>query len=351
MCDQVWHSNCVGLEGITEVAITKLNKWKCHLCFDVPEKMKAKSKNNEITLKSILDKMGEMQELINRLEAKVDNNNENKNSSELNYSAALKLGKVDKNVQQLMKNQSSKPETTHKNNTERFERTLIVKSYSDKNIRNSKDVRRVVSNAYKNAAITGAFTTVKGSILLEFADKQTADTVKESWNPDLFGGNKGVVNLKPAKPAGLIKYVYQNNISEDELIEAAQSSYPNTDIELFKNKDKKFTGTIKVSFNSSEDLEAALNNTVSINNHRYIMEKYEQRPQIVRCFNCQKFAHIARVCLHEGSICGKCSSKEHSTKECMVAPKDYKCFHCGGNHETGNRKCEVIRLKTEELRY
>ena len=30
-CVQVWHSNCVGLEGITEAAILKLTKWKCPL--------------------------------------------------------------------------------------------------------------------------------------------------------------------------------------------------------------------------------------------------------------------------------------------------------------------------------
>ena len=72
---------------------------------------------------------------------------------------------------------------------------------------------------------------------------------------------------------------------------------------------------------------------------------------IVRCYNCQKFAHIARLCVYEGTICGKCSSKDHSTKECSVEPKDYKCFHCKGNHETGSKNCEVIKMKIEQLSY
>ena len=81
------------------------------------------------------------------------------------------------------------------------------------------------------------------------------------------------------------------------------------------------------------------------------MEKYEYKPQIVRCFNCQKFGHVARMCWYEGTICGKCTSKEHSTKDCTYGTKDYKCYHCEGNHETGSRKCEAIRSKLEELSY
>ena len=249
-----------------------------------------------------------------------------------------------------MKQQSTNSDkATIEEDPEKYDKTVIVKNYADKNIKYPKHIRSVVGNQYKDAAITLARTTAKGSILLEFADKETADNVVENWNPELFGGNKGAVKLKPPKPAGLIKHVHQNNVSETELIEAAQNSYPNADIELFKTKDKKFTGTIKVTFDSKEDLEMAMNDIVSINNHRYVMEKYEFKPQVVRCFNCQKFNHIARLCWYEGTVCGKCTSKEHSTKNCTVGPNDYKCFHCQGNHETGNRRCEAIKLKIEQL--
>ena len=79
------------------------------------------------------------------------------------------------------------------------------------------------------------------------------------------------------------------------------------------------------------------------------MERYKYKPQIIRCFNCQGFGHVARLCKSQNPVCGKCTSKEHNTKECTVAPNNFKCFHCGENHQTGNRHCEAIKLKTEEL--
>ena len=353
-CSQKWHIKCVGLEGLTDVPLKKLKQWCCPPCYVYPEKAKGGAKKEEATFKAILEKMEKMQQHIDRIETKVDqkNNSTSNPENKLNYNAALKLGKVEKNIQQLVKQQStSLKEVPKVKDPAKYEKTIIVKSYSDKNIKNSVDIRKAVGPVYKDAAIIEARTTVKGHILLEFADKQTAEKVIETWKPDLFGGNKGVVKLKRPKAAGLIKYVCQNDASEEEILEAAITSYPNTDIELFKNKEGRFTGTIKVTFNSEDDLNAAMNNPVYINNHRYRMEKYENRPQIIKCHNCQSFGHVARLCFSKNTICGKCTSKEHPTKDCTTLPTDYKCFHCEGNHQTGYKNCEAVKLKIEELSY
>ena len=347
-CDQVWHINCVGLEGITEGAVSKLSKWNCPVCLELPEKLK-ELEEDQNPLKMILTKMGEMQEQIHKLEEKVDTKITDQSGPKMQFNTAVQLGRVQQNVKQLVRNQVIKPKPAA-TDTDKYDRTLLVRKYKDKNISDSKHIRRVLNKQYKKAIIDNVRTTVHGSIFMEFIDKETADMVLEDWKLELFGGNEGAVKLKPEGPAAIIKHIYQDDITENNLVAAVKENYPDTEVELFKDKDKEFTGTVKVIFKSQDQLENALKNRVDINQHLYAVDRWEHRPRVVRCFNCHKFAHIARLCRHTGTICGKCSSTAHATKACTVTPANYKCVHCGGNHETGSKVCEVMKLKTEELK-
>ena len=289
--------------------------------------------------------INEMNLKIENLTAKIEakNNHQTETPAQGLYSTAAKLNKI-----VINQNRNQRSETSAINQAEKNERSLIVKKYMDKNIRNSRDIRKKVSEEFNGVAIRNARTTVGGSILLEFENKDAADKVKQDWKPTMFGGNKGVVNLKEEPPAAFIKHVYQD-ISVDDIKSQVEAQCPNSEAEPFR-KNQKFTGSIKVSFKSNEDFEAAKDNIVVINQHRYVMEKFNYQPRLIRCFNCHKFGHVARLCHQEESICGKCTSKDHKTKDCTVRPAQYKCFLCEGNHETGSRNCDIIRLKTEELR-
>ena len=105
----------------------------------------------------------------------------------------------------------------------------------------------------------------------------------------------------------------------------------------------------KVKFENEEKLEEALAGVVVINRHRYIMERFRYRPKLIQCYNCYKFAHVARLCWKVGSVCGKCASTDHPTKDCQAHHNDFKCINCGGNHESTSKYCEVVKLKLEEL--
>ena len=295
----------------------------------------------EEEMKEIKANLAEMNKKIQSLDNKVESGlTKNPGNIESRYSSALQK-KIERNVDQLVENQNRQnqgrdvaTETAEKN-----ERTLLVKRYKDKKLRNSGDIRRQVNKDFKTAAIRYARTTVGGSILLEFENKQTADKVKEEWKLDMFGGNEGIENLKQDKAAGIIKYVYHD---EDNLEEVVKDLFPGSEVELF-TKSNKFTGTIKVNFESENELEEALKNPVKINHQRYIMDKYIYRPRLVQCYNCQRFAHVARLCW-QGTVCGKCSSTQHETRACPARPTEYKCYHCDGNHASNSKDCEVGRV-------
>ena len=61
----------------------------------------------------------------------------------------------------------------------------------------------------------------------------------------------------------------------------------------------------------------------------------------VRCFRCQDFGHMARLCKRE-KRCGQCGGVGHELRECREQPK---CCHCGEGHRAGYWGCEKSKLE------
>ena len=174
-----------------------------------------------------------------------------------------------------------------------------------------------------------------------------SDEVKASWKKDLFGGNDGAFKASEQSHLGIIKHVYQDR-TEDEIKKEITDVFPDAKCDFFKNDDG-FMGIIKIKFKTEQQFEAAKQNKIKIFEQIYHVEKYKSKRRVIRCMNCQRFGHIQRLCRQENPICAKCTSEDHETRDCVVLEAEYKCHHCGGNHETGNKRCQVMIDKLEEL--
>ena len=354
-CNQKWHLQCVGLEDITEKGILKkLKNWNCFFCYEPPQKVKdkqlaEKQENEEIDeenpIKGIYRKMNEMSEKITLLSKKVEDKGEEKTT----YSkvASRQLGNnLNKLVHQL---NQEKIESHGEDEKVKQGRTIVVKRYENKNIRNSGDVRKEVNKEFPGSVIRNARTTAGGSIILEFDDADTANKVVANWKETMFGGNKGVMKGNKPRTAGIIKHVYTDN-SEEEIKQQINGKYPNSKVELFK-KENRFTGVIKVSFDSEEELKDAIDNRIAIGRQRYMVETYIFKPRVIKCNYCQKFSHVSRLCRSQHPVCGKCKSNQHETESCTAHSDDYSCYHCDGNHQTGDKECTVMKEKEEAIRH
>ena len=355
-CNTSWHVDCVGLKEITEAPLRKLKTWKCALCITLPQNILEKLRQN--LCKDITDIPKQMEEMEKRLNSKIE---EIKNTkppySNMVQSENLqaKVNNTNKIVKSLVQRNGNKKDTEEaklKN-----EKTLIIKKYMDPEARKRNNIRRTISKEYPGVGIENARTTVGGSILIEFEDKETAEKVKKQWNKNLFGGNQGVTTKKTSPPAGIVKHVMTEDLedeeySDDDIISEVKETFPDVEVDLFK-KDNKFTGTLKIQFSTEDELGRAMNNGIKLFQQKHKIERYNYKPRVIICKFCQRFSHVSRICEsrlkgHDPK-CGKCTDNDHETKDCEKQQKDYKCCHCEGNHETGSKDCEVMKLKLEEL--
>ena len=97
--------------------------------------------------------------------------------------------------------------------------------------------------------------------------------------------------------------------------------------------------TLILTFNSRklpDRIEAAWFN--------YKIKEYIPRPR--RCFHCQAFGHVMRSCRLKAqglpARCINCGKDIHG--ECHDSPS---CIHCGGNHSSLSKECEVFLFEKE----
>lgn len=72
--------------------------------------------------------------------------------------------------------------------------------------------------------------------------------------------------------------------------------------------------------------------------------------KIIRCYNCNKYGHIAKKCSVEKKqihYCFKCGDQDHIIEQCK---NNQKCLVCNSNnHRTDSFKCPLYKLEIEKI--
>ena len=343
VCRLYWHNECGAPDYLIPPELVKaLKNAPPNVSIHCPKCM---VNNKAVTLVAVSDK-------LTNLSKKLDDDMEvmKAKPAEKLYSTAVGMPQfADTRAIQLVKALAGKSKPTADEKEEKTMReacTLIIKKPLSRDIRNSEDIRRAIDRAFSDVVIRHARTTPGGSIRLEFQNKDDADKVADSWDNTLFGGNGGL--LRPGKTIfpGIIRNIYKD-VTEKQIKMSINAVYTNAEIDVFK-REEKFTGTVKVLFKSEDELKSAMADPIKIASQRCIVDEYEIRPRVIKCNNCQKFGHIARLCRSK-TKCGKCA-RGHETRSCTITDATkFICAHCDGNHSAGYRGCEILQSKEADL--
>ena len=73
---------------------------------------------------------------------------------------------------------------------------------------------------------------------------------------------------------------------------------------------------------------------------------YFNKPML--CANCQNYGHTAKRCKSDIFRCRKCSKTDHKTEQCIT--EHHLCYHCQGDHPTGNKLCTRFQKESSLVR-
>ena len=147
--------------------------------------------------------------------------------------------------------------------------------------------------------------------------------------------NKGVIRCPDIK-----------DCTDDEILEGLKDEgvIKLDRITVFRDGSRKQTGTFILMFQSQ-----TLPKYIRVGYYRVAVSQFI--PNLVRCYNCQKFGHTKFNC-RKNEVCNKCGQEDHiDSQECK---NEAKCVNCQGNHTSNDKAClkwkeekEIQRIKAE----
>ncbi|XP_059813909.1 uncharacterized protein LOC132385715 [Hypanus sabinus] len=146
------------------------------------------------------------------------------------------------------------------------------------------------------------------------------------------GGCKGVIT---GVPMSINMEELKRNIKGGKVINVRR-------LKTTKEGMKKESETVLI-----ESEEARVPSKVFLGFMSYPVRVYVPNP--LRCYNCQRFGHIAKNCKRQRR-CARCGDV-HEYGKCGTGVQP-KCCNCGGAHNVAYSGCEVMRreIKIQEIR-
>ncbi|CAF3672992.1 unnamed protein product [Rotaria sp. Silwood1] len=163
---------------------------------------------------------------------------------------------------------------------------------------------------------------------------------------DKLGGEVFTIDRQPAIPPQLALIItnvsYKTNLNEFE--NDLKVRYEN--IAKFihlKNRNQFDTKLVEVEFSSSKTCDDVLiNGSIMVNYIKYDVKEFLPVATILICSNCMGLGHFRKQCKQSditSKICGK--RYQDPNKHCCQGM--VKCIHCGGDHNSNDLKCKVIK--------
>ena len=125
-------------------------------------------------------------------------------------------------------------------------------------------------------------------------------------------------------------------------------------IPIFKSKVNPEVGHVKLLFDSAPTRNRIIERqSVSAFGRKFHAVELDWNREVRRCFHCQQYGHVAKMCAATTAKCGWCAS-DHDTRSC-TSHEPPSCCHCKGKHPVGDPNCAEqikavnrLRSRTEQ---
>lgn len=104
---------------------------------------------------------------------------------------------------------------------------------------------------------------------------------------------------------------------------------------LCRGKDKELTTSVLITFGTPN-----LPDSVKMFYQLFRVRMFV--PPVIRCYNCQRFGHVAGQCKNTSPVCARCG-ENHKVENCESAEDKRKCSNCGGEHSSAYKGCNKYK--------
>lgn len=237
----------------------------------------------------------------------------------------------------------SEEEGQEQNKKEIHDNLIVIIRFNDKDQENMKMINPFALTkhlASKIGEILYAKVLNDGNLLVKCANEvqfEKAFKVKEIGKLKVIntrrvgarnvGGCKGVISGIPMN-VGMEEL--KRHIKGGEIVSAQR-------LKVTREGVKRDSETVLIEFEGEN-----MPKKVYLGYMSYPVRLYVPKP--MRCFNCQRFGHIANYC-KEKKRCARCGG-EHDYGKCGTGVQP-KCCNCGGSHNVAYGGCEVMRQENK----
>lgn len=323
--------------------------WSCDDCFvtySESDSVKTRLAKIELALKSVLTNQDLQKNEISVIKRAVEEANKWGNVVETPVSHRPKRQRSSEHV-----HDQHAPVSSYASAAKRFRNTtvstpqhtpvLIVKA---KNPDQVKNVRELVTNALDPTVdpVRNMRETARGDVILQCKEAADIDIVRTKLNALM---NEPLEVSTPKEHCPKIKIVgFEDGYAGgDKLVEAlrkqnatifTEASIVTVDHTSARNKTNSVSATLSLDMSTFKRVLFAKRVFVGWHSCRVY-----QQVDVLRCFKCNEYGHIAKSCTSAVFVCPLCA-ENHRLEECKSSDR-LKCINCVRNNEKYKTSCDV----------
>ena len=217
----------------------------------------------------------------------------------------------------------------------------------------SKRILKEVNLFCPEVKVEFAYSLAKGGVAIHTADKSGRDFLLDKLPKESFGGGIKHFPKYRCVDTVFVKGVCTSVSSQE--FETSLKGFGIDTVEVRRLRNRRTGKPIRV-FKvkcSQESASLLLARQLVVKNVACVIER-QSSTRVVRCYRCQSFGHLAKVC-NTHRRCELCAGLHEFDEQCCG---EVRCANCGGNHPASSAKCpayisryEIITKQHSERQY
>ena len=228
--------------------------------------------------------------------------------------------------------------------------SVIIKHVSNKKVAaDDTCLKSEFNKLFNRMKIKYCKKTRYGNIILQLTSENDIAQVLSNWKPEYLKGSDAKIGTQVYRMSD--QHLFQNatgivrhvpvEIETASIIKALdEAGYTKSHVVRLSK-----SSSIKVVFNSHEDLTKAINEGFGVEHLWLNVEEFTFSKKPMQCHGCKRFGHPVKWCRSK-KVCGFCS-EDHLDKDCPIKHDSSKhhCRNCEGNHSALSTSCPQYKLK------